>query len=52
MDTLLTILINTGNEPRISDGVEQATQPASDVFPYLAPPNASAPTTLQEAGLP
>ena len=33
-------------------GVEQATQPASDVFPYLAPPNASAPTTPQQAGLP
>ena len=52
MDTLYTILINAGNGPRISDGVDQATKPASDVFPYLAPPNASAPTSLQEAGLP
>ena len=52
MDTLYTLLINAGNGPRISDGVERATRPASDVFPYLAPPNASAPTTPQEAGLP
>jgi hypothetical protein len=52
MDTLYTLLISAGQGPRISDGVDQATQPASDVFPYLAQPNASAPTTLQEAGLP
>lgn len=39
MDTLDTLLINGGNGPRISDGVDQATQPASQVFPYLAPPN-------------
>ena len=39
MDTLYTLLINAGNGPRISDGVDQATEPASDVFPYLAPPN-------------
>ena len=39
MDTLYTLLINAGNGPRISDGVDQATVPASDVFPYLAPPN-------------
>ena len=52
MDTLYTLLINAGNGPRISDGVDRATVPASDVFPYLAPPNASAPTSPQEAGLP
>lgn len=39
MDTLYTLMINGGNGPRISDGVDQATQPASRVFPYLAPPN-------------
>lgn len=39
MDTLYTLLINAGKGPRISDGVHQATVPASDVFPYLAPPN-------------
>lgn len=52
VDTLYNLIINAGNGPHVSDGVEQATQPASDVFPYLAPPNASAPTTPQEAGLP
>ncbi len=39
MDTLDTLLINGSNGPRISDGVDQATTPASRVFPYLAPPN-------------
>ena len=33
------LLINAGNGPRISDGLDQATVPASPVFPYLAPPN-------------
>jgi hypothetical protein len=39
IDTLNTLLINGGNGPRISDGVGQATTPASEVFPYLARPN-------------
>jgi hypothetical protein len=39
MDTLLTLLINADNGPRISDGVNEATVPASLIFPYLAPPN-------------
>jgi hypothetical protein len=39
MDTIYTLLVNGGNGPRVSDGVRQATAPASDVFPYLAPPN-------------
>jgi hypothetical protein len=39
MATLYTVLVNAGNGPRISDGVEQATVPASDVFPHLQPPN-------------
>ena len=43
MHTLYTLLINAGHGPRISDGVEQATVPASDVFPYLAPPNPGPP---------
>ena len=37
MDTLYTLYINGGNGPRISDGVDQATTPPSQVFPYLAP---------------
>src|SRR5208337_271541 len=39
MDTIYTLLVNAGNGPRISDGVDRATQPASNVFPYLQPPN-------------
>jgi hypothetical protein len=43
MRTMYTWLINAGHGPQISDGVEQATVPASDVFPYLAPPNPGPP---------
>jgi uncharacterized protein DUF4331 len=43
MDTLLTILINAGNGPRISDGVDKQAVPASRVFPYLAPPEPNPP---------
>jgi hypothetical protein len=39
VDTYFTLLINAGSGPRISDGVDQPTVPASRVFPYLAPPN-------------
>jgi hypothetical protein len=51
IDTLYTLLISANQKP-IGDGVAAATQPASEVFPYLAPPNANAPTSPQEAGLP
>ena len=39
MDTIFTLLVNAGNGPVIRDGVDQATRPASRMFPYLAPPN-------------
>lgn len=39
MDTIYTLLINAGNGPRVSDGVDRATVPASNVFPFLGPPN-------------
>jgi Domain of unknown function (DUF4331) len=48
MDTLYTLLITADHGPRISDGVDQATVPASNVFPYLAPPNAAPPPSLEE----
>ena len=51
MATLYTLLINAGNGPRISDGVDRATVPASDVFPYLAPPNPPPPAAQQAAAL-
>jgi uncharacterized protein DUF4331 len=46
MATLYTVLVNAGNGPRISDGVEEPTVPASDVFPYLQPPNPVRPDDL------
>jgi hypothetical protein len=39
LDTYFTLLVNAGNGARLSDGVDQATVPASLVFPYLARPN-------------
>lgn len=38
MDTLFTLLVNAGNGPRVSDGVDRPAKPVSDAFPYLAPP--------------
>lgn len=43
MDTLFTLLINAGRGPVIRDGVDQATRPASQTFPYLAAPNPDPP---------
>jgi hypothetical protein len=43
VDSLYTLLVNAGNGPRIRDGVDQATQPASHSFPYLVRPNPSPP---------
>src|SRR5919199_3746890 len=51
MDTLYTLLINADHGPRISDGVDRATQPASDVFPYLRSPNPVLPSELPIANL-
>jgi hypothetical protein len=39
MDTLYTLLVNAARGPRIGDGVDRATAPATGAFPYLAPPN-------------
>ena len=41
VDTLLTLYVTGDTRERIGDGVDQATQPASDTFPYLAAPNDS-----------
>jgi hypothetical protein len=43
MDTIFTQLVNAGHGPTVRDGVDSATQPASDTFPYLAPPNPDPP---------
>jgi Domain of unknown function (DUF4331) len=47
MDTIYTLLVNAGKGPRVSDGVDRATVLASDVFPYLAPPNPGPPPSLK-----
>lgn len=43
MDTIFTLLINAGKGPVIRDGVDRASRPATDTFPYLAAPNPSPP---------
>jgi hypothetical protein len=43
MDTLFTLLINAGQGPVIRDGVDRATRPGSQTFPYLAAPNRDPP---------
>jgi hypothetical protein len=43
MDTIFTQLINAGRGPRIRDGVDGATMPASQTFPYLSAPSANPP---------
>jgi hypothetical protein len=48
LDTYYSVFINAGTGPRISDGVDQATVPATNVFPYLAPPNPSPAEVVKE----
>jgi hypothetical protein len=38
IDKLLTLLVNGGKGPRVSDGVDRPATPVSDTFPYMAPP--------------
>jgi len=39
MDVIFTMLIKAGKQPNISDGVTEATVPATKTFPYLASPS-------------
>ena len=43
IDTYLTLLVNAGNGPRISDGVDAPAVPSSRSFPYLVPPEPNPP---------
>jgi hypothetical protein len=43
MDTLFTLLVNAGTGPRVSDGVDAASRPATRAFPYLSDANPSPP---------
>lgn len=52
VDTFVSFLVNAGNGPRISDGVDQATVPASRTFPYLAAPEPNPPKPKAPAIVP
>jgi hypothetical protein len=43
VDKLLTLLVDDGNGPGVTDGVDQATVPAARTFPYARPANPSPP---------
>jgi hypothetical protein len=43
MDTIFSLMINAGHGPRIRDGIDRASRPARQAFPYLAPPSPDPP---------
>ena len=46
VDILYTLLVGGVDGPQISDGVDQATQPATRSFPYLVAPNPNPPDVM------
>ena len=52
VDTVLTLLVNNFSGPRVSDGVDQTTAPATRTFPYLQPPNPNPPKLAPLVGIP
>jgi hypothetical protein len=52
VDKLFTLMVGGVDGPPISDGVDQATQPASRSFPYLASPNPNPPPLTPPYQLP
>ena len=55
VDILYTLLVGGVDGPPISDGVDQATRPATRSFPYLVAPNPNQPvvtTVLAAASAP
>ena len=54
VDSILTLYVNAGNGPRISDGVDGPIAWSSKVFPYMAPLNRTqaAPNSSIGAGWP
>jgi hypothetical protein len=52
VDSLITILVNNGNGPRISDGVDGTAVPASRQFPYLSRPTPMPPKLAPLVGIP
>ena len=41
---MLTLMVDNGNGPGVTDGVDQATMPASRSFPYAQPANPHPPS--------
>jgi hypothetical protein len=52
VDKLFTLIVGGVDGSRISDGVDQATQPATRTFPYLAAPNPTPPPVTPPFALP
>ncbi len=52
VDKLFTLMVGGVDGPRISDGVDQATRPATRSFPYLASPNPEPPQLTPPFALP
>lgn len=52
VDLLFTLMVAGVNGARISDGVDQATQPATGSFPYLRDPNPTPPPLTPPFELP
>jgi hypothetical protein len=52
VDLLFTLMVGGVDGPHISDGVDQATQPASGAFPYLRSPNPDPPPLTPPFALP
>jgi hypothetical protein len=52
VDTVLTLLVNNGDGPRVSDGVDHPAAPASYTFPYLQRPNPNPPPLPALVGIP
>src|SRR4030095_133071 len=50
VDILYTLVVGGLDGPRISDGVDQATQPATRSFPYLCSPNPEPPDLMSVLG--
>jgi hypothetical protein len=48
VDTLYTLLVGGVDGPRISDGVDHATHPATRTFPYLNSPNPNPPDLMAQ----
>jgi hypothetical protein len=46
IDTLYTLMVGGVDGPRIRDGVDEATKPATQSFPYLNSPNSNPPDLM------